>query len=177
MAVDVDIFYQPAVQCFEASAAHLIGNLWKGFQGFTEELSCEDIPESVSLEVSADRPGKPVHILHHAVSVIWWNDAQVRPVALAPGFSQVTHRQGSFQQGDLEIEAQHDMQVVGDFVGFGADQCAGDFVYCPVKFIQCGVAQLLREGLLQERKTVFPKLAAAPHDILPQPGLALVQAG
>ena len=69
------------------------------------------------------------------------------------------------------------MQVVGHFVGIGADERALDLVHRTIERVQRHVAELGRECLLKQRIEMLPEAAAAADEVLPQTGLALVHAG
>ena len=172
----VHVLGQPAAQRVELALADLFGDLGPGVQGGGVELRPHHVAQRVALENPADDAAVPVHVLQHAVAVIRCAQAQGRQVAVVPGFGQVFHFQVAFQQQQLQLEADHHVQVIGQLVGIRADQRALYLVDRPVEGIQRHAAQLSREGRLQLRVEVFPKAAAAPNHVLPQAGLALVYA-
>ncbi len=115
-------------------------------------------------------------ILQHAVLGLGRDHAQVGPVALVPGLGQIAHGQTAFEHGQLEVEADHDVEVVGHLVGVGADERALDLVDRPVELLEGHRAELLGEGCLEQRVVVPPEGARAADQVLPQARLALVDA-
>jgi len=79
-------------------------------------------------------------------------------------------------EGDFEIKAQHDVQVVGCLVGFDTNERRLNFVDCPVELFHLNAAELLGEALLQLRVVGLPEGPAAPYEIFPQPRLRLMYA-
>ena len=67
------------------------------------------------------------------------------------------HREPALEQLELEVEAQHDVQVVGHLVGVGADQRALDLVDRAVERVERHAAELLRERRLQPRIEVLAR--------------------
>ena len=92
------------------------------------ELRAQDVADGVALEGAADAAAVPVHVLQAAVAVVGRGDAEVGLEARAPGLGQVLDREPALQQLQLQVEAQHDVQIVGHLVGVGADQRALDLV-------------------------------------------------
>ena len=103
-----------------------------------------------------------MHILHHAVAVVGRGDAQVGGVARVPGIGQVADRQLAFQQRQFEVEAQHDVQVVGHLVGLDANQRALDLVDRAVERDPANLAELLGEVRLQPRVEELQKPRLRP---------------
>ena len=90
-----------------------------------------------------------MHVLQAAVAIVGRLDAEIGAHARAPRFGQVLHRELAFQHFQLEIEAQHDVQIVGDLVGVGADQRPRDLVDGAVEGRQRHICELIGEGALQ----------------------------
>ena len=95
-------------------------------------------------------------------------------IAVAPGFGQVADGEIAFEHGQLEVESQHDVQVVGDFVGFDADQRSLDLVDCPIEGLQRHLTELFGEDGLKPGIVELPETPAAPDPVLPKARLALV---
>ena len=108
-----------------------------------------------------------MHVLQDAVAVVGRLHAQVGQVARLPGLRQVLDRQLAFQQRQLQVEAQHHMQVVGHLIRVGADERAPHLVDRPVEGLQRHLAQLVGEGGLQPGVEELQRVAGAPHDIFP----------
>ena len=126
--VPVEPLLQPSVQRCELAARHLLADLGMRLQRCSIELGAQDVADGVALEAAAHVAAVPVHILQAAVAIVRRLDAEVGLEARAPGFGQVLHLEPPLQQIELQIEAQHDVQVVRHLVGVGADQRALDLV-------------------------------------------------
>ena len=86
-----------------------------------------------------------MHVLQHTVCVGGRCDTQVLLEARVPGFGQVFHLQLTLHQGDLELHAQHDVQVIGGFVGFHPDERGLDLIDALIEVLQGEVAELCRK--------------------------------
>src|ERR1700730_7672946 len=82
----------------------------------------------------------------------------------------------AFEQFQLQIEAHHYMEVIGDLVGIRADQRALHLVDRAIEGLEPNLSELVGEGIPQNRVKVFPEGAAAADHIFPKPRLALVYA-
>src|SRR4029079_8585886 len=125
------------------------------------KLGAEDVAQGVALETSANEAVVPVHVLADPIPVVGRLQAEVGPVTRVPGFGQVADGQAAFEHVQLELKAQHNMKVVGDFVGVGADERALDLVDGAVERVLRYIAELAGEGGLELRKVVVPEWAAA----------------
>ena len=95
----------------------------------------------------------------------------------SPRLGQVLDGQLALQHLQLKVKAQHDVQVVGHLVGFGADEGALHLVDGPVEGVEGDAAQLLGKGSLEARIVEPPEGEAAAHEVLPQARRALVHPG
>ena len=85
-------------------------------------------------------------------------------------------REIAAHQRELELEAQEDVQVVGDLVGLDADQRRLDEVGRAHERVERDVAQLLGERVLDLGQVALPERARAADHVLPEARLRLVQA-
>ncbi len=85
------------------------------------ELARDQVAERVGREV-ADQPGRPVHVLEHAVGVVGHLEPEVLPEPRVPRLGQIGDRQPALDQLLLELEAQDDVQAVGRLVGLDPDE-------------------------------------------------------
>ena len=79
-------------------------------------------------------------VLHHPLSVVGRRHAQVGLHLFIPGPGQVGHPEVAPDQGPLQLEAQQDVQIVGNFIGLGADQVRPHLIDRQVKGLQGDVA-------------------------------------
>ena len=93
------------------------------------------------------RPEYQMHVLQAAVAVVGRHHAQIGVHSLAPGFRQIFHRQAALQHLQLQIEPQHDVEIVGHLVGVAADQRARDLVDGAIEGVERHVCELVREVL------------------------------
>ena len=135
-AMAVDLLTQPGKPGGELTPADL---LWQ-----IGDIGIDQLPElggrsgfpghswgsSRSCHPTSAHPGG----LHAASS--GWGDAQILLEAGVPGFGQVLHSQTAFHHGHLQLHAQHDVQVVGGFIGFHPDERRLDLVDALVEGIQ-----------------------------------------
>ena len=63
-----------------------------------------------------------MYVLQTAVAIVGWRDAKVGLHCRTPSLRQVLHAKLALEQSKLEIEAQHDVQIVGDLVRVGANK-------------------------------------------------------
>lgn len=124
------------MQAIEFTLPNVVWDLRVRFERRGVELRAQDIAQRIALEDAADEACKPMHVLQDAIAVIRGADAKIRFEAFVPGFGQVFDSQLAFQHLQLEVEAQHDVQVVGHLVGVGADERALDLVDRAVESLQ-----------------------------------------
>ena len=117
-----------------------------------------------------------MHVLQHADAVVRRLDADERAHALVPGGRQIVDAEVAAHQRELELEAQEDVQVVGDLVGLDADQRRLDEVGGAHELLERDVAELLGERLPDLGEVPLPERARAADHVLPEARLRLVQA-
>ena len=61
-------------------------------------------------------------VLQTAVAIVGRRDAKIGLHCRAPSLRQVLHAELALEQFQLEIEAQHDVQIVGHLVGVSANE-------------------------------------------------------
>ena len=115
-----------------------------------------------------------MNVLHHAARVVGWCNAQVVLHFGIPSFGQFADFQFAFKDFKLEFKAQHDVKVVGDFVGFNPNQAWLHAVNQFVHGFCVHIVQAFREIILQFWKPVLPKSKGASNQVFPQTRLAFV---
>lgn len=121
-AMPIEVLAQPPMQRGELAAFDLARNLRMGPHRRGVDLRTEDVADGVAVELAADEVAVPVHVLQTAVAIVGRYDAEIGLHGGAPSLGQIFHAQSAFEQLELEVEAQHDVQIVGDLIGIGADQ-------------------------------------------------------
>src|SRR5918997_6167983 len=119
-AVPVDVLPEPAEEGGEFAFFHLVGDLGMRLYRLVEELDGEDVADGVRREVPEEAV-RPVDILQHALGVVLWCNAEVLLRSGVPGSGEISYGEGAFEEGDLELEAQEDVQVVGGLVCLDPD--------------------------------------------------------
>src|SRR5207247_1771343 len=94
--------------------------------------------------------------------------------ARVPDPGHLAHRDGSGEQLLLELEAEDDVEAVGDLVGVTANQAGPDGVDSADKGGFVDSAEPLREEGLQLRIEPAPEGGAAADEVLPRAALRLV---
>ena len=114
-------------------------------------------------------------ILKAADAVGLGDDAEIVAVFLIPSFRHVLDGQSSLEDVGFDLKADHNVKVVGQFVGFHADETRFDFVNGSVERVDVETAEG-RECLLQAGEEAGPERLAATDNVLPKTGLTLVEA-
>src|SRR5207249_4693289 len=94
---------------------------------------------------------------------------------LVPASRDVSHRQLSFDELQFDFEAQDDVQVVGDLVGFDTDERGRDSVDCPSDLRGRQFFEFWKVPA-NDRVPVLPKSRAAANMIFPEARLGFVDA-
>src|SRR4029079_5323698 len=100
----------------------------------------------------------------------------VRLIACTPGLRQVLHRKPALEKLGLQVEADNDVEIIGELVRFRTNQRAFDLVDGAIEGLNGGARKLAAETALQLREIMLPEIAAAAHHIFPKPRLALMHA-
>jgi hypothetical protein len=115
-------------------------------------------------------------VLEYPFRIGFRRDPQILLHLSIPQGGQIFRLNLALDQVLFDLETQHDVEIIGQLVGFHADERRLHTVDRSVKSIDIHGAQLILEGLLQYRIEEAPKGAGAPDAIFPQAGLALVNA-
>ena len=75
------------------------------------------------------------------------SEAEVGAHSFAPGFGQILDPQPALQHLQLQVEAQHDMEIVRHLIGFGADEGPFDLVDGAIEGVERHRPELVREML------------------------------
>jgi hypothetical protein len=104
----------------ELAFFHLGRDFWPLLDRFVEELYGEDVTDSIGREVS-EEPVRPVNVLQHAFGVAFGGYAKVLFHLRVPGGGKVQDGEFVLDKGNLKLEAQKDVQIIGDLVGLDSD--------------------------------------------------------
>ena len=131
---------------------------------------------SVYVGEVADQAGRPVDVLQHADASFGTS----MPTSVRMRSFQAAGRSSTLEiaahQRELQLEAQEDVQVVGDLVGLDADQRRLDQVGGAHERVERDVLQLLGERGLDLGQVALPERARAADHVLPEARLRLVEA-
>ena len=115
-------------------------------------------------------------VLQHAVGIVRRLDAEVAAVLFVPGGGQIGHAKIIVEQRLLQFESHEDVEVIGHFVGLGADQRGPHVVDCEIEVVERDIGERFVEGRLGKWIEVLPETAAAADQIFPHPRLRFVDA-
>ncbi len=133
-----------------------------------------DIAEAVGREI-AEKPDRPVHILQHPLRGARDRMAEIGGEPVVPGRFQIAHREVARNERALQIEAQHDMEVILHLVGLGADMAGMHAVDRPIECLLVGKAEIA-ESLHHPPEKPAAEGPAAAKLVLVDPALAFVHA-
>ena len=106
-------------------------------------------------------------VLEDSLGVAGHLEPQILGDARVPGLREVGELEPVLEDLELELEPQHDVQVVGDLVGLDPDQRRLDLVRRPVERLRVDPRELLREELLEPRMEVGQVRAPPAHPAWP----------
>ncbi len=165
---------QPADQAGEAAGRELLVEVGHLGPQRLVELCGDEAAERVRGEVS-EAALRPVHVLQAALGVVHRAQTEARLEPLAPRAGQVAHRQRTVEDVLLEVEAQHDVDRVGQFVGIDADRAPTHVHQGAVQILDLPLRARHAVVLLEQRPQVAQERPAAPDDHLEQQRLALLE--
>ena len=96
-------------------------------------------------------------------------DPEVLLESIVPGDRKIGHGELPTDEGPLEIEAEHDVKVVGHLVSFDTDKRRTDDEQRPLDGLGGCVRQRRREHPPRLRQAPLPERERATDEILPQP--------
>src|SRR5437763_14333265 len=99
------------------------------------QLPRDQVPQGVSREV-ADQSRRPMHVLEHAVGVIFDVDPEVLLEACVPSLGKVLDSELAVKKLLLELEPENDVQRVSRLVGLDANERRVDPVDCSVERVR-----------------------------------------
>ena len=126
---------QPAVELAELARLELRLEIGNRALDVPPDLNRDRVPERVGREVAV-RGARPVHVLEDAARVVGNLDAEQIEHAGVPRLRQLLQRQRALHQPLLELEAEDDVERVGDLVGLDPDQPRRDAVDPAVERLQ-----------------------------------------
>lgn len=112
-------------------------------------------------------------VLQTALALAGGPQAQQLHHAPVPFPGQVGHGQSPLQQGQLQLEAQHDVQAVAQFIGFHASGAGSHRVQPPPEAIDAAPGITAGAGH-EARLPAGGEGAAAGHPAFPEQRLALM---
>src|SRR4029077_10380553 len=141
---------QPLAERAELAALELGVEIAKLVLRTLPELDADPAPERVRGEVAEVRVC-PVDVLEHAVEDPGRLDAQVVAELRVERLRQVGGSDLPREHLPLELEAEDDVQRIGDLVGVHADQARRDAVDRAMEVLERHLPELLRESLPESR--------------------------
>ena len=167
LPVPVNVFGQPILQAPELALAEVVIEVGHVASGGGHELGGVQIAEGVRREVT--EPAKtPVDVLQAAACIIRWRKPEKLPKFLAPSCRQIGRQEIAGHQPLLQLEPQNDVQVVGRFVGFDADERRLDIVDSEQPLIQRNVAEGRGQCLASAGKKMLPEWPRRADLVFPQ---------
>ena len=115
-----------------------------------------------------------MNILKAAIAIGWRGDAQVSRVKIAPGAGNIPRLTVACKQRALDLEPDHDVQVVCHLIRFDSNEPR----LCPVhRFPELFASHArLAKRCLKRWEEMTPEPIAPSDEIFPQPRLGLVNA-
>ena len=173
--IDVDIVAQPAEQRGELAALHLLIHIGNRDNDGVPQLCRVQVAERVGREV-ADRSHRPVDVLQAAPRGVGYVEAEVALDSVVPRTWKVGHRQIAANHRPLQIETQHDVQVVGRLVALDADQVRPHDIHRAIEVLVGDPVHHGAEDPARHGPGPLPERTRASDLVLPQTGLTLVPA-
>ena len=112
--------------------------------GGLPELAGDHVAEAVGGEV-AEGAARPVHVLEHAVGVVGDLEPEVLACSARSRPGEVSKLERAVEELELQLEADQDVEVVGELVGLDPDQGALDPVRRPVELAASRPGERLAE--------------------------------
>ena len=168
-AVAVDLLAQPLAERRQVAGADPLVEVVDVAAGGLPQLAGDHVAEAVGGEVAEGAAG-PVDVLEDAAGVVGDLEAEVVAVARVPGLGQVLEREVVLEDLQLELEADQDVEVVGDLVGLDPDQRALDAVGGAEELVDVDRAEGVGEALAQLRQDVARGRAARGRPSSPRAG-------
>src|SRR5689334_21520235 len=106
-----------------------------------------------------------MHVLQHSLCIVLRNDAERGLHSGIPCVWKVGQDETTFDEVALELEAQQNMQIVGDLIGLNSDERRLHPVDRAIEGFQRHIRKILWERLPQMRKEEPPKTAASANQI------------
>src|SRR4051794_33419001 len=117
-----------------------------------------------------------MNVLQTSFAVAWYIEAEIRLHPLLPRGWDVGYFQLSGDEPSFEVNAQHDMKVVGQLVGFGPNETRRCCVDGGMEAVRIHIAERIREGRLHRREMEPPEGTAPTDMVLPEARLRFVRA-
>ena len=166
---------QPARDLAQIALCHVLPDVPDFFLHFVQHLRAVSAAKGIGGEI-ADAAAAPMAVLEASLPVAGNIHAQIFLVQPLPLRRNVFDRQRPTDQLLFDLVAHHDVQAVGQLVGFGTDERRLRLVDGAVEHGFVHIRQLLREQLLQLRENGMDKGGTSADDVLIEPALALVNA-
>ena len=169
----MNLLTQPTAQALQVAGFQILLQGGQVRLDLLPKLRRQQIAQGVGREV-AEEPQGPVHVLQASQAVVRGHQPQVVLHGGVPGLGDLPDLKASLQKRQLQLEAQHDVEVVGHLVGLDPHQRGLDAVDGPMEVVQAEAGQLLGEGGHQAGIVVDPEGSTSADQVLPEPRLALV---
>ena len=122
-----------------------------------------DVAQRIGREI-AEQPDRPVDVLQHPVRRPVHRNAEIPEKARVPRLGQVVGGQPPRDQVAFQVEPHHDVQVVLDLVGLGADIAWGHAVDGAIEFV--GVRDRQAAGHVRHPPVQPPGKGPAPSHLV-----------
>jgi hypothetical protein len=120
-AMEVNPLAEEVAQRAELTRAELVVEVRKRLANELPELAGDHVAKRVRREV-AERPGGPVDVLEHAVGVVGDLDPKHLLRLRPPSLGKIGRREALLDELQLQLEAQRDVEVVGDLIRLDPDE-------------------------------------------------------
>src|SRR5215217_5485070 len=131
----MNVFTKPASEPSEVTPRKRIVE-WsdRDFRG-GEDLRRINVAQSVGRKIS-DETLCPMHVLQATCAMILRRHAKVALIRFSPCVREISGDEISREQCTLELEANHDVHVVRDFIGLDANDARLDTIDCVTKILE-----------------------------------------
>src|SRR5579885_1621373 len=162
LPIRIHLFPQPVWNKRCSLRRQALIKIWEDLPQLVVDLRSIQVAQRIGGEV-AKRAARPVNILQHAQGVRWWNDTQVIVILLVPEVRQVVYINLPTDESLFQLKADDNMQVIGDFIGFSANETRPDLVERADKLLHLAAAKGLWEGGAQQVNMPLPEREGAAN--------------
>lgn len=169
------LFTEPEKDGLEVAGIEVIEKRGLIFLNGVVELGSVDAADRISGEV-AEIASAPVHILQNTVGIGGRGDAEKFLHFVVPGSGELVDSEFVVDEGELEFVTEDDVEAIGEFVCFDADEGGFDQVDVVVPGVEAGVFEGGGGCSLEDGVEVGPEVVVSADDVFPEAGLGFVEA-